>query len=120
MLELRAQLELDPSSSHRRGTEALHAKLQFVEDRVYQATYGMVADEVLQQWLKDLDISHGKAMLNTTAKQAANAETSTSRLKHRDDKNKNDKDKHGNKHNERKPTGGKGKHGWGNKPAAAG
>ncbi|KAK3241094.1 hypothetical protein CYMTET_49108 [Cymbomonas tetramitiformis] len=38
MRELRAQRELDPSSSHRGGEEALRAKLQFVEDRVYQAS----------------------------------------------------------------------------------
>eukprot|EP00854_Cymbomonas_tetramitiformis_P000738 gene737-biopygen615 len=74
MLELRAQLELDPSSSHRGGAEALRAKLQFVEDRVYQAADGVVADEVLQQWLNDFDKSRGKAMLNTTVKQAANTE----------------------------------------------
>ncbi|KAK3279255.1 hypothetical protein CYMTET_12848 [Cymbomonas tetramitiformis] len=64
MLELRAQLELDPSSSHRGGAEALRVKLQFVEDRVYQAADGMVADEVLQQWLNDFDKSRGKGMLN--------------------------------------------------------
>ncbi|KAK3248781.1 hypothetical protein CYMTET_41758 [Cymbomonas tetramitiformis] len=51
MLELRAQLEADPSSSQRGGAEALRAKLQFVEDRVYSASDGLLADEQ-QQWLK--------------------------------------------------------------------
>ncbi|KAK3272605.1 hypothetical protein CYMTET_19112 [Cymbomonas tetramitiformis] len=119
MLELRAQLELDPSSSHRGGAEALRAKLQFVEHRVYQAADGVVADEVLQQWLNNFDKSRGKAMLNTKAKQTANAEAGTSsRWRHRDDKNKHDKDKHNDKHNDRKPSGGKGKGGRGGKPAA--
>ncbi|KAK3266443.1 hypothetical protein CYMTET_24933 [Cymbomonas tetramitiformis] len=119
MLELRAQLELDPSSSHRGGAEALRAKLQFVEDRVYQAADGVVADEVLQQRLNDFDKSRGKALLNTTAKQAANAEAGpSSRWKQRDDK-KYGKDNHEkDKHNDRKPTGGKGKGGRGGKPAA--
>ncbi|KAK3238924.1 hypothetical protein CYMTET_51114 [Cymbomonas tetramitiformis] len=56
-------------------------------------------------------------MLNTTAKQAANAETSTARWKHRDEKNKNDKNTHEDKRNDKKPTGGKGKHGRGDMPA---
>ncbi|KAK3284158.1 hypothetical protein CYMTET_8181 [Cymbomonas tetramitiformis] len=55
MLELRGQLEQEPGSSQRGGQEALRAKLQFVEDRVYQAADGVVADEVLQQWLNDFD-----------------------------------------------------------------
>ncbi|KAK3266721.1 hypothetical protein CYMTET_24679 [Cymbomonas tetramitiformis] len=99
MLELRAQLELDPSSSHRGGAQALRAQLQFVEDRAYQAVNGVVADEVLQQWLNDFDKSRGNAMLNTTAKQAANVEAGiSSRWRTRDDKrrdkDKHDKDKH--------------------------
>ncbi|KAK3277992.1 hypothetical protein CYMTET_14040 [Cymbomonas tetramitiformis] len=49
MLELRGQLEQVPGSSQRGGSDALRAKLQFVEDRVYQAAEGVVADEVLQQ-----------------------------------------------------------------------
>ncbi|KAK3274603.1 hypothetical protein CYMTET_17217 [Cymbomonas tetramitiformis] len=108
MLELRAQLELDPSSSHRGGAEALRAKLQFVEDRVYQAADGVVADEVLQQWLNDFDKSRRKAMLNTTTKQAANAEAGTSSSwRTRDDK-RHDKDKHDkDKHSDKKPSGGK-------------
>ncbi|KAK3250253.1 hypothetical protein CYMTET_40352 [Cymbomonas tetramitiformis] len=114
-----ADLELDPSSSHRGGAEALRAKLQFVEDRVYQAADGVVADEVLQQWLNDFDKSRGKAMLNTTVKQAANTEAGTSsRWRHCDDKNKHDKDKHNDKHNDRKRSGGKGKGGWGGEPTA--
>ncbi|KAK3233094.1 hypothetical protein CYMTET_56579 [Cymbomonas tetramitiformis] len=75
MLELRGQLEQEPGSSQRGGSDALRAKLQFVEDRVYQAPDGVVADEVLQQWLNDFDKNRGKAMLSLTAKNAANAET---------------------------------------------
>ncbi|KAK3237659.1 hypothetical protein CYMTET_52279 [Cymbomonas tetramitiformis] len=71
MLELRGQLEQEPGSSHRGGADALRAKLQFVEDRVYQASDDVVADEVLQQWLNDFDRSRRKAMLSTTAKSAA-------------------------------------------------
>ncbi|KAK3263345.1 hypothetical protein CYMTET_27842 [Cymbomonas tetramitiformis] len=80
---------------------------------------GVVADEVLQRWLTDIDESRGKALLNTTAKQAANAEPGTSsRWKQREDK-KYDKDKHDkDKHSDKKPTGGKGKGGRGGKPAA--
>ncbi|KAK3276044.1 hypothetical protein CYMTET_15859 [Cymbomonas tetramitiformis] len=69
MLELRGQLEQEP------GSDALRAKLQFLEDRVYQAADGVVADEVLQQWLNDFDKNRGKAMLSLTSKNAANAET---------------------------------------------
>eukprot|EP00854_Cymbomonas_tetramitiformis_P034509 gene34509-biopygen32274 len=118
MLELRAQLEMDPSTSHRGGAEALRAKLQFVEDRVYQAADGVVADAVLQQWLNDFDKSKGRALLNTTAKQAANADAgSAPRWKPRDDK-KYDKKHDKDTHDDKKPTGGKGKGGRGGKPAA--
>ncbi|KAK3245308.1 hypothetical protein CYMTET_45115 [Cymbomonas tetramitiformis] len=75
MLELRGQLEQEPGSSQRGGQEALRAKLQFVEDRVYQAADGVVADEVLQQWLNDFDKNRGRAVLNIASKNAANAET---------------------------------------------
>ncbi|KAK3262601.1 hypothetical protein CYMTET_28555 [Cymbomonas tetramitiformis] len=57
-------LEQEPGSSQRGGSDALRAKLQFVEDRVYQAADGVVADEVLQQWLNDFDKNRGRAMLN--------------------------------------------------------
>ncbi|KAK3287916.1 hypothetical protein CYMTET_4594 [Cymbomonas tetramitiformis] len=70
MLELQGQLEQEPRSSQRGGADALQAKLQFVEDKVYKAADGVVADEVLQQWLNDFDKSRGKALLNTTAKNA--------------------------------------------------
>ncbi|KAK3276403.1 hypothetical protein CYMTET_15514 [Cymbomonas tetramitiformis] len=94
MLELRAQLEADPSSSQRGGAEALRAKLQFVEDRVYSASDRLVADEVLQQWLDDFDKSQGRAMLSTTSKLAANAETGNARWKPRDKSFKHKDDKH--------------------------
>ncbi|KAK3287308.1 hypothetical protein CYMTET_5176 [Cymbomonas tetramitiformis] len=74
MLELRGQLKQEPGSSQRGGADALGAKLQFVEDKVYKAADGVVAEELLQQWLNDFDRSRGKALLNTTAKNAANAD----------------------------------------------
>eukprot|EP00854_Cymbomonas_tetramitiformis_P008553 gene8553-biopygen8678 len=46
----------------------------FVEDRVYQAADGVVADEVSQQWLNDFDKNRGKAMLSLTSKNAASSE----------------------------------------------
>eukprot|EP00854_Cymbomonas_tetramitiformis_P034111 gene34111-biopygen13323 len=101
MLELRAQLEQEPGSSHRGGNDALRAKLQFVENKVYQAADGVVADEVLQQWLNDFDKSRGKALLNSAAKNAANADARFGRdqREHRwRDKKKNDEEK------DRKPS----------------
>ncbi|KAK3244623.1 hypothetical protein CYMTET_45771 [Cymbomonas tetramitiformis] len=100
MLELRAQLEVDPSSSQRGGTEALHAKLQVLEDCVCRSSDGVVADEVLQEWLNDFHRSRGKAMLSTTAKQAASAQSGNGRWKPRDDRHKSDKhecDRHDDK-----------------------
>ncbi|KAK3235858.1 hypothetical protein CYMTET_53962 [Cymbomonas tetramitiformis] len=115
MLELRGQLEQELGSSQRGGSDALRAKLQFVEDRVYQAADGVVADEVLQQWLNDFDKNRGKAMLSMTAKNAAKAETRVANprdreLRWKERKNKEEKDG-------KKPTdkGGKGR---GGKPAA--
>ncbi|KAK3287912.1 hypothetical protein CYMTET_4590 [Cymbomonas tetramitiformis] len=116
MLELRAQLEQEPGSSQHGGNDALRAKLQFVENKVYQAADGVVADEELQQWLNDFDKSRGKALLNSAAKNAANADARFGRdqRKHRWwDKRKNDEEK------DRKPSekGGKGR---GAKPSADG
>eukprot|EP00854_Cymbomonas_tetramitiformis_P000289 gene289-biopygen203 len=102
MLELRGQLEQEPGSSQRGGADALRAKLQFVEDRVYQAADGLVADEVLQQWLNDFDKNRGKAVLSTTAKNAANADSRGSK-EDRDRRwrewKKHDEDKDGKKTN---------------------
>ncbi|KAK3269312.1 hypothetical protein CYMTET_22234 [Cymbomonas tetramitiformis] len=115
MLELRGQLEQEPGSSQRGGSDALRAKLQFVEDRVYQAADGVVADEVLQQWLNDFDKNRGKAMLSLTSKNAANAETRVVNPRDRDQRWK-DRKKYEEKDG-KKPTekGGKGR---GGKPAA--
>eukprot|EP00854_Cymbomonas_tetramitiformis_P034042 gene34042-biopygen6435 len=71
---LSPHLDQEPGSSQRGGNEALRAKLQFVENKVYQAADGVVADEVLQKWLNDFDKSRGKALLNSAAKNAANAD----------------------------------------------
>ncbi|KAK3252545.1 hypothetical protein CYMTET_38158 [Cymbomonas tetramitiformis] len=116
MLELRAQLKQEPGSSQRGGNDALRAKLQFVENKVYQAADGVVADEVLQQWLNDFDKSRGKALLNSAAKNAANAEARLGRDQrehHWRDKKRNDEEK------DRKPSG-KGGKGRGAKPSADG
>ncbi|KAK3248563.1 hypothetical protein CYMTET_41974 [Cymbomonas tetramitiformis] len=109
MLELRGQLEQEPGSSQRGGSDALRAKLQFVEDRVYQAADGVVADEVLQQWLNDFDKNRGKAMLSLTAKNAANAEPRVVNPRDRDQRWK-DRKKYEEKDG-KKPTekGGKGR-----------
>eukprot|EP00854_Cymbomonas_tetramitiformis_P002038 gene2037-biopygen1934 len=42
---------------------------------VYQAADGVVADEVLQQWLNDFDKKCEKAVLSAASKSAANADT---------------------------------------------
>ncbi|KAK3241341.1 hypothetical protein CYMTET_48882 [Cymbomonas tetramitiformis] len=107
MLELRGQVEQVPGSSQHGGSDALRAKLQFVEDRVYQAADGVVADEVLQQWLNDFDKNRGKAMLNFTSKSAANSDARVVK-DHRDqrwkERKKYDEEKDG-----KKPTGKGGK-----------
>eukprot|EP00854_Cymbomonas_tetramitiformis_P015946 gene15946-biopygen16438 len=121
MLELRGQLEQEPGSSQRGGSDPLRAKVQFVEDKVYHAADGVVADEVLEQWLNDFDKNCGKAMLSLTSKNAANAETQA--VKDHRDRDQRWKDNERRKKNEdkdgKKPTdkGGKGR---GGKPAADG
>ncbi|KAK3281801.1 hypothetical protein CYMTET_10429 [Cymbomonas tetramitiformis] len=116
MLELRGQLEQEPGSSQRGGSDALRAKLQFVENRVYQAADGVVADEVLQQWLNDFDKNRGRAMLNLTSKNAASAETRVVKDPRDRDrwKERKNKEKDGNK----QPTDKGGGKGRGGKPAA--
>eukprot|EP00854_Cymbomonas_tetramitiformis_P012978 gene12978-biopygen13373 len=103
MLELRGQLEQEPGSSQRGGSDALRAKLQFVEDRVYQTADGVVADEVLQQWLNDIDKNRGKAMLNLTSKNAASSDTRVVK-DHRDQRWKERK-KYDDEKDGKKPTG---------------
>ncbi|KAK3273085.1 hypothetical protein CYMTET_18657 [Cymbomonas tetramitiformis] len=115
MLELRKQLEQEPRSSQRGGSDALRAKLQFVEDRVYQAADGLVADEVLQQWLNDFDKNRGKAMLSLTSKSAASSDARVVK-DHRDQRWKERK-KYDDEKDGKKPIG-KGGKGRGAKPAA--
>ncbi|KAK3283684.1 hypothetical protein CYMTET_8629 [Cymbomonas tetramitiformis] len=116
MLELRGQLEQEPGSSQRGGQEALRAKLQFVEDRVYQAADGVVADEVLQQWLNDFDKNRGRAVLNIASKNAASAETRVAKDPRDRDrwKERKNKEKDGTK----QPADKGGNKGRGGKPAA--
>ncbi|KAK3243668.1 hypothetical protein CYMTET_46690 [Cymbomonas tetramitiformis] len=84
---------------------------------VYQAADGVVADQVLQQWLNDFDKSRGVAMLSTTSKSAAIADARGAK-DHRDqrwrERKKYDDDKDG------KNGKGKGGKGRGAKPAADG
>eukprot|EP00854_Cymbomonas_tetramitiformis_P034180 gene34180-biopygen18432 len=60
----------DSELSYNELQKRFHA---FVEDRVYQAADGVVADEVMQQWLNDFDKNRGKAVLSATSESAANA-----------------------------------------------
>ncbi|KAK3241878.1 hypothetical protein CYMTET_48401 [Cymbomonas tetramitiformis] len=69
MIGYRAMLEGD-SEAHD-GAEAVRAKLAFMEQKIYAGTEGMVADTVLTKWLAEFDNSKAKAVMTTTAKQAA-------------------------------------------------
>ncbi|KAK3289238.1 hypothetical protein CYMTET_3329 [Cymbomonas tetramitiformis] len=117
MLELRGKLEQDPGSLQRGGADALRAKLQFMDDKVYKAADGVVADKVLQQWLNDFDKSRGKALLNTTAKNAANADARFGRVQR--DKRWRDRKKTEEEKDSKKPNG-KGGKGRGARPSADG
>eukprot|EP00854_Cymbomonas_tetramitiformis_P013848 gene13848-biopygen14251 len=75
LLGVRGKLESGFSSSPRRGADARRAILSFVEDCIYRAADGVVVDEMLPQWLDKFDKSHRKAVLNTSAKTAANSDT---------------------------------------------
>eukprot|EP00854_Cymbomonas_tetramitiformis_P001924 gene1924-biopygen1803 len=114
MLELRGQLKQEPGSSQRGGADALRVKLQFVEDRVYQAADGVVAAELLQQWLNDFDDKNrGKAMLSATLKSAANADARVVK-DHRAQRWKVERKTYDDE-KDTKPAG-KGGKGWGAKP----
>ncbi|KAK3243855.1 hypothetical protein CYMTET_46509 [Cymbomonas tetramitiformis] len=82
------------------------------------AADGVVADEVLQQWLNDFDKNRGKAMLSLTSKNAASAETRVVNPRDRDQRWKeNDRRKKYEEKDGKKPIG-KGGKGRGGKPAA--
>ncbi|KAK3238003.1 hypothetical protein CYMTET_51954 [Cymbomonas tetramitiformis] len=102
-LELRGQLEQEPGSSQGGGADALRAKLQFVEDRVYHAADGVVADEVLQRWLNDFDKNRRKTVLSATSKSAANADTRVAK-DHRDQRWEERK-KYNDEKDSKKPAG---------------
>ncbi|KAK3284880.1 hypothetical protein CYMTET_7491 [Cymbomonas tetramitiformis] len=77
-LDLNEDCELSGSEWQKRFhavTNFVHGVYAMLCNRVYQAADGVVADEVLQQWLNDFDKNRGKAMLSLTSKNAANAET---------------------------------------------
>ncbi|KAK3249509.1 hypothetical protein CYMTET_41062 [Cymbomonas tetramitiformis] len=88
----------------------------FVENKVYQAADGVVADEVLQQWLNEFDKSRGKALLNSAAKNAANADVRFGR----DQRDQRWRDKKKNEEEKDKKPSGKGGKGRGAKPMADG
>ncbi|KAK3271354.1 hypothetical protein CYMTET_20291 [Cymbomonas tetramitiformis] len=98
----------------RGGNEALRAKLQFVENKVYQAADGVVADEVLHQWLNDFDKTRGKALLNSAAKNAANADARFGQ----DQRDQRWKDRKKHDEEKDKKSSAKGGKGRGGKPAA--
>ncbi|KAK3232857.1 hypothetical protein CYMTET_56809 [Cymbomonas tetramitiformis] len=70
-------------------------------DRVYQAADGVVADEVLQQWLNDFDKNRGKAVLSASSKSAANADARVVK-DHRDQRSK---EKYDDEKDSKKPSG---------------
>ncbi|KAK3287954.1 hypothetical protein CYMTET_4562 [Cymbomonas tetramitiformis] len=73
MIQLRASMESDASVHG--GTEALRAKLAFVEEKVYAGTEGLVTDSVLSKWLKEFDTAKAKAVMQTHAKASAKIST---------------------------------------------
>ncbi|KAK3289157.1 hypothetical protein CYMTET_3403 [Cymbomonas tetramitiformis] len=73
MIQLRASMESDATVHG--GTEALRAKLAFVEEKVYTGTEGLVRDSVLTKWLKEFDASKAKTVMNTHAKASAKIST---------------------------------------------
>ncbi|KAK3278968.1 hypothetical protein CYMTET_13127 [Cymbomonas tetramitiformis] len=75
MIQLRAGMESDATIHG--GADKLRAKLAFIEEKVYVGTEGVVIDSVLTKWLKELDNTKAKAVMNTHAK--ASAKTSTFR-----------------------------------------
>ncbi|KAK3240701.1 hypothetical protein CYMTET_49480 [Cymbomonas tetramitiformis] len=81
MIGYRAMLEVDNEANG--GADAVRAKLAFMEQKIYSSTEGMVADSVLTKWQAEFDSSKAKAVMMTTAKQAAGAAYKHSRSDHR-------------------------------------
>ncbi|KAK3242252.1 hypothetical protein CYMTET_48045 [Cymbomonas tetramitiformis] len=79
-------------------SNSVHGVYAMLCNRVYQAADGVVANQVLQQWLNDFDKSRGVAMLSTTSKSAAIADVRGAK-DHRDqrwrERKKYDDDKDG-------------------------
>eukprot|EP00854_Cymbomonas_tetramitiformis_P034028 gene34028-biopygen4774 len=63
---LRASME--PAATVHGGSEALRAKLAFIEEKVYAGSDGLVTNSVFTKWLKEFDIQKAKAVMNTHAK----------------------------------------------------
>ncbi|KAK3236787.1 hypothetical protein CYMTET_53091 [Cymbomonas tetramitiformis] len=73
MIQLRASMESEATVHG--GTEALRAKLAFIEEKVYAGTDGLVTDGVLSKWLNEFDAQKAaqkaKAVMTTYAKASA-------------------------------------------------
>ncbi|KAK3252277.1 hypothetical protein CYMTET_38420 [Cymbomonas tetramitiformis] len=72
MLTLRASLDAEGG-----GTDAVRAKLAFMEEKVNAGTEGVVGDSVMKKWLEEFDSSKSRSMMTATAKQAALAAKAT-------------------------------------------
>ncbi|KAK3284268.1 hypothetical protein CYMTET_8069 [Cymbomonas tetramitiformis] len=69
MLQLHASLDGDAAAY--RGPEAFKAKLAFMEEKVYNNSDGFTNEPIFNQWLQEFENSRQRAVMNTTAKQAA-------------------------------------------------
>ncbi|KAK3269144.1 hypothetical protein CYMTET_22409 [Cymbomonas tetramitiformis] len=59
------------------GTDAVRAKLAFMEEKVNAGTEGVVGDSVMKKWLEEFDSSKSRSLMTATAKQAALAAKAT-------------------------------------------
>ncbi|KAK3268718.1 hypothetical protein CYMTET_22791 [Cymbomonas tetramitiformis] len=72
MLTLRASLDAEGG-----GTDAVRAKLAFMEEKVNAGTEGVVGDSVMKKWLEEFDFSKSRSLMTATAKQAVLVTKST-------------------------------------------
>ncbi|KAK3248975.1 hypothetical protein CYMTET_41575 [Cymbomonas tetramitiformis] len=72
MLTLRASLDAEGG-----GTDAVRAKLAFMEEKVNAGTEGVVGDSVMKKWLDEFDATKSRAMMTATAKQATQTARAT-------------------------------------------
>ncbi|KAK3284665.1 hypothetical protein CYMTET_7697 [Cymbomonas tetramitiformis] len=72
MLQLHTSLDGDAAAHG--GPEVLKAKLAFMEEKVYDNSDGFTNEPIFNQWLQEFETSRQRAVMNTTAKQAARGE----------------------------------------------